>query len=346
LLSPSASWSAPAERGAEDRTAFRPLAPDAADCAAELAHDARNFIAAVNLCCELLAAPGVLTPRFSHYAADLRQIGRTGARLIEELAAHLSGRCREASISPLAASGPCARAPEWMPATHPFPPIEDLADELVALESPLQALAGADVRLEIECSPCPGRLGLNSEALLRILFNLVGNAVEAMRGQAPPAADRRKLIRIAARRGRGDGLIRSANAGRSPETVVLSIRDNGPGIAPGDLLRVFDRGFSTRAEAEADPKAESGQLARPSAGGARPRGHGLAIVRRLVESAGGAIRVVSSFGFGARFDVELPLAPVLAPRLEDLRPAGCGTAQAAVASDLREFSTNAQESGV
>ncbi len=76
------------------------------------------------------------------------------------------------------------------------------------------------------------------------------------------------------------------------ETIVLSVRDNGPGIAPDHLEHIFDAGFSTRHRDDEDGD---------------PHGLGLAIVRQLVTAAGGAVRAVSSAGRGARFDIELPL---------------------------------------
>lgn len=263
--------------------------------AGELAHDARNFLSAINLYCELLATPGVLAPRFRHYATDLRHLGRAGGRLLSALAAEL----------PWAEGGAAlAESFEAAPPSHPFPPIEDLAEELLALESPLQAIAGGDVRLEVECAPCAGQLGLNSEALLRILFNLIANSVEAMHRQ--PAANRRRFIRITAQRGRGASFLDQGERRGHPDTVVLSIRDNGPGIPAGDLPRIFDSGFSTRAEEQPGRPQPQLELS-PFSGAGRSSGHGLAIVLRLVQAAGGTVRAVSSAGFGARFDIELPL---------------------------------------
>ena len=240
---------------------------------AELAHDARNLLSALSLYCELLSGPGVLAPGFRHYAEDLRVVGETGARLVEALA------------NPAAASDLDPRLPLRR---RPFPGIEDLAAEVLALESLMRALAGPAVRFEIECAPCAGLLALNSEDLLRILFNLVANSVEAM-GTLTATPGWRALLRVTAQRGGGSSFL-TGDAANGFETVVLSVRDNGPGIAAKDLERIFDPGFSTRAN---DREISHGL--------------GLAIVRQLTEAAGGTVRAVSSPGLGTRFDIELPV---------------------------------------
>ena len=75
------------------------------------------------------------------------------------------------------------------------------------------------------------------------------------------------------------------------QTVVLSVRDNGPGIPAYHLPYIFDAGFSTRPENH-DEEAH---------------GLGLSIVSQLVTAAGGAVRAVSPPGLGARFDIQLPI---------------------------------------
>jgi signal transduction histidine kinase len=74
----------------------------------------------------------------------------------------------------------------------------------------------------------------------------------------------------------------------------LVVADDGPGIAPDDRERIFER--FTRVD---DARA-------PTDGGT---GLGLAIAREIVERHGGAIHVDSGDEPGARFVVELPLAP-------------------------------------
>jgi signal transduction histidine kinase len=76
--------------------------------------------------------------------------------------------------------------------------------------------------------------------------------------------------------------------------VVLTVADQGPGIDPGDLPRVFDRFF------RADVGAHTGGL-----------GLGLAVVRELVEAMGGRVSVASTQGQGATFTVRLPGTPPL-----------------------------------
>ena len=273
---------APPRTPSRNRVAPEDPAPGLADTG--LAHDARNLISALGLYCDLLASPGVLAPGFGHYAEDLRRVAGTGTRLIEALT---SSRNRAASRHP--------HVPHSLTIDHgqlrrrSRPGIQDLASELNALEAPLRALAGSEVRLEIECAPCAGRLALNSHDLLRILFNLVANAVEAM--AATPAELRRgPFLRIAAQRGGAASFLAHPDWPGS-ETVLLSVRDNGPGIPADHLPHIFDAGFSTR----------------PENHGEEAHGLGLSIVSQLVAAADGAVRAVSPSGLGARFDIELPV---------------------------------------
>ncbi len=76
--------------------------------------------------------------------------------------------------------------------------------------------------------------------------------------------------------------------------VVLTVRDSGMGIAPGDLEHIFDRFW------RADP-ARSRTGSRPGAG------LGLAICKWTAEAHGGSIEVQSKPGRGTTFTVALPL---------------------------------------
>ena len=233
---------------------------------AGLAHDARNMLAALNLYCDLLADPGVLALQHLHYAEELRLVAQACGRLVESLGAAASGA---------------------QPGSVFSTPIDDLGREVTRSCSLLASLAGSGIRLEVECLPCPGHVGLSAEDLTRILVNLVRNACEAM-----PEGGR---IRVAVQRGAGASFLskREDTSGPQP-TVLVCVQDNGPGI-PADVLdRLFEPGFTTK-------PGSSGWAAPPR------RGFGLGIVRQLAENAGGTARAFSRQGRGTRVELELPL---------------------------------------
>ena len=127
----------------------------------------------------------------------------------------------------------------------------------------------------------PERLSLDPNRLRQLLLNLVGNAVKfSETGQIEVAA----IWREADRR------------------LLVSVKDQGPGIAPEQQSLLFRRfsqvdGSSTRRH-----------------GGT---GLGLAICRGLVEAMGGEIGVESELGRGARFYFVIPAEPAGAVELED-----------------------------
>ena len=77
----------------------------------------------------------------------------------------------------------------------------------------------------------------------------------------------------------------------SGDTIEMTVADTGPGIAPEDLPRLFDRFYRT------DPSRSR------STGGS---GLGLTIARRLVEAHNGSIEVDSALREGSRFTIRLP----------------------------------------
>jgi signal transduction histidine kinase len=76
-----------------------------------------------------------------------------------------------------------------------------------------------------------------------------------------------------------------SSAGAPFDGVEIVVRDTGPGIAPGDLPRIFEAGFSTQAGSS---------------------GLGLAVCRRILEQHGGSISVESRPGYGTSFRFRLP----------------------------------------
>ncbi|MEM9998582.1 MAG: ATP-binding protein [Bacteroidota bacterium] len=72
----------------------------------------------------------------------------------------------------------------------------------------------------------------------------------------------------------------------------VRVRDSGPGIAPDDLNRLFDRFYQTSESAR---------------GGQPGTGVGLSLAKELTDLHGGRITVESEEGFGSTFTVALPL---------------------------------------
>jgi signal transduction histidine kinase len=120
------------------------------------------------------------------------------------------------------------------------------------------------------------------QRLQQVLFNLVGNAIEALAGAGE--------IVIAARRTTqpppaGARLFGQCAGPRA--WLEIEVRDNGAGIVPEVLPRIFDPFFTTK---------EVGQ----------GLGLGLFIVFEIIEAHGGCIAVDSEPGRGTTFFVRIP----------------------------------------
>jgi len=73
---------------------------------------------------------------------------------------------------------------------------------------------------------------------------------------------------------------------KTPQTVILKVTDNGSGINPDDMEKIFEPYFSRRP------------------GGS---GLGLALVKRIIEEHNGTIKVENCSGKGAQFTITLPV---------------------------------------
>ncbi|GAA5072982.1 two-component system OmpR family sensor kinase [Thermocatellispora tengchongensis] len=92
-----------------------------------------------------------------------------------------------------------------------------------------------------------------------------------------------------------DGTPIAVRVGAAGERAYLEVADEGPGLAPEQAERVFERFYRADSARSREGKAEGGT------------GLGLAIVAALVEAHGGTVALTSAPGEGACFRVELPL---------------------------------------
>lgn len=267
-----------------------------------LAHDARNVLSGLMLYSELLATPGVLNPAHGHYARELETITGTAAWLLEKIVETTAPNSKPDADRPAAAlqktrPGAAGQYPE-LPTATAVPlapvPVTDAAAELRRLQPLLAAVAGSAVRLAVATMPCAGRTALAIEDFTRVLINLVRNAADAMSGGGH--------IGIAVQ------YRFESESAPSPQGVVLTVSDDGPGIPDALRRQIFDLGFTTHKESADWPTP-------------RRRGLGLSIVRNLVEAAGGAVQATASYTGGARFEIVLPFYGPVPSRPEVRRSA-------------------------
>ncbi|MHC4578327.1 MAG: sensor histidine kinase, partial [Planctomycetota bacterium] len=107
-------------------------------------------------------------------------------------------------------------------------------------------------------------------ALFQVFVNLIKNALDAVESLGPRGRVRVKVT-------------------RESDVVEILVEDNGVGVKPDDLRRVFEPFFSTK---------EVG----------RGTGLGLPISARIVERCGGTIRIESVEGEGTTVYVTLPVS--------------------------------------
>jgi len=247
----------------------------------ELAHDARNMATALELYCHLLEEPGVLTEEFRQFGSELRLVAEASRRLVDKLAAlDLAGGAGGMSHRHRGLDAGPGQRERIAGADSPLSlPVANLAAEMAAKRNLLAALAGPSIVVSIDTHGGRLPVRLTREDLTRVLVNLVRNAAEAM-----PNGGRIALGLDEFHAGCGDG-----------PWLVLTIADNGPGLAPGEFEAVFRPGYSTHAVRESD------------GAGAGRRGFGLSITRAIVEAAGGRIFAANSPRGGARFEIELPV---------------------------------------
>lgn len=158
--------------------------------------------------------------------------------------------------------------------TNSFEPtdmVKLIDDSLLLLEREMNKY-----RITVERSIATVPLALaNPNQIQQVLMNLLINARQAM----PQGG--RVLVKLA--------------YDAESNMVELAVRDNGCGMTPETMRRIFEPFYTTK----------SG----PDASGKGGTGLGLSTCRDIVEAHHGRIRVDSSVGKGTAFTLKLPVAP-------------------------------------
>ncbi len=144
--------------------------------------------------------------------------------------------------------------------------VADTAAEIVSLAH--SEIDEQQVALTVEVSEGLQPLLADRVQIQQVLLNLMLNAVDAMRRVEPGQA--RLAVKV------------DVNAGGE---VKFSVRDNGMGVAPENIDRIFDAFYTTKEEG---------------------MGIGLAISRSIIEAHGGRIWVMPEPSVGATFHFTLP----------------------------------------
>ena len=144
-------------------------------------------------------------------------------------------------------------------------------------------LQNQQIELAVVLPPTPLMVRGNRINLQQVLMNLLVNSEHALRQAGRPG---HVWIRVAAEEG----------------NAVITVDDDGPGIAPELTSRIFDPFFTTKPEGEGT-------------------GLGLSVSAGIIADHQGRISASDRPGGGARFEIELPLATTqVAPAPEVPQP--------------------------
>jgi PAS domain S-box-containing protein len=219
-----------------------------------IAHDFNNVLAAISGSASLLMER--VDPMLASHVGRIQAAAGTAASLVEKML--------------------------FLGARRPHRRAVDLREIVHASGELLRASLPARDRLDLVLPAEPLVAEADSTELTQIILNLAINARDAL----APGGGR---IEIALRPMEEADRAESPTFGTLPQgaAAVLTVRDNGSGIAPDDLQRIFQPFFSR--------KGEQGS------------GLGLSVVAGIVKSSGGALKLHSRIGEGSEFWIFLPL---------------------------------------
>ena len=233
---------------------------------------------------ERMEALGTLTSGVAHNLNNLLAVIRPTLELMNaHVSAEGSALLGDAMIAAKRASGVVRQLMAFAGRTHAMQSKIVLLAPLIrsALELSRRSLP-PEIRLAFEAPEADVRVQCDPDELSEVLLNLVLNARDALVQARSTTPCIQVLIAPAAKAPSGAPC---AGHGR----ILVSVRDNGPGMADHVRRRVFDPFFTTKG---------------PTAG----TGLGLAISWSVIRALGGTMECESVLNEGSAFHVYLPVS--------------------------------------
>ena len=237
----------------------------------DIVHDLHNMLTVVQWCCDLA------NQKLTHEHPARMLISE-----IAEAGEYSSGLMRQL----LDFSRPHAMQPQ----------IVNLNDIVSDMQRLLRRAVGEQIRLETTLDPAPVSILADAGQIEHIVINVAVNARDAM-----PRGGRLAIVVSCLKLSDADV---AYSFGLSPgDFASLTISDDGSGMDPGTVERIFEPYFTTKAQGKGT-------------------GLGLATVHDIVKHYGGQIFVVSEPDRGTTFQILLPRRDkLLDPEAEPDRPA-------------------------
>lgn len=222
-----------------------------------IAHDFNNLLTAmIGFCDLLLQRHGVGDPSF----ADLIQI-KQNANRAAGLVRQLLAFSRKQPLKPK---------------------LIDVTENFLEINHMLKRILGENIKVNFYHSDNLGYIKVDPVQFSQVIINLAVNAKDAMDAKGKLTISTKVEV-LKENYQFGEDIIKPG------EFVVVDVKDNGTGIAPENINRIFEPFFSTKQNV-----VGSGT------------GLGLSMVYGIVRQTGGFIKVYSKLGEGTTFSIYLP----------------------------------------
>jgi len=238
----------------EERERLRDRLAALGEMAAAIAHEVKNPLAGIEVMAGLLKRQLTKSPDAQTILADIIKEAKMANVIVQEVLAFVRPlRLQVEDIS-----------------------VADVIRDAMTMAESHASLKG-DVEVRVDVPEALRPIQGDPYQLRQIFTNLLTNAFEAMGGIG--------IVHITAVALDGDDDSGPAEHGTGP-TILITIADNGPGVPPDVMDRIFSPFFTTKPQGS---------------------GLGLAIVRKIVDAHDGRIDVVERAGGGTVFRVTMPV---------------------------------------